>query len=74
MRAVLMADALVIGAPALIVLCIVRIALLLRPPPGVKLPHPSKVPGVPMAGPATPTAAHAVLTRRSATRPWWKFW
>jgi hypothetical protein len=59
-------------APATLVLVVVRIALLIRPPPGVKLPHPSKI-GLPSGGMATPAAAHAALTRRSA-RPWWKFW
>jgi hypothetical protein len=52
---------------------VMRCWLTLRPMPGVKLPHPSKVPGLPIAGPATAAAAHAAILRRSS-RPWWKFW
>ena len=59
-------------APALVVLVVVRIALLVRPA-GVKLPHPSKI-GLPSGGIASPSAAHAALSGRSARRPWWKFW
>ena len=39
-------------APAFLVLAVVRIALLVRPAPGATLPHPSQIPGLPMAGPA----------------------
>jgi len=54
----------------LIVAGLARVALTLRPAPSTKLPHPSKVPGMPMAGPATLAAAHAALSRqRSASRP-----
>jgi hypothetical protein len=67
-----MAELVAVGAPALAVLCVVRILLLLRPPPGVKLPHPSKI-GLPAGGLASPAAAHAALMGRR-TRPWWKFW
>jgi hypothetical protein len=62
-------------APAFAVLVVVRIALLVRPAPGATLPHPSKIPGLPMSGPASPAAAHAAINRgRSRSRPWWKFW
>jgi hypothetical protein len=64
-------DAIAVGAPALIVLTLVRISLLVRAPVGDKLKHPSKVPGLPMAGPASAAAAHAAIMRRRA-RPWWK--
>jgi hypothetical protein len=43
-----------------------RTILMFRSPPGGALPHPSKVPGLPMAGPASTTAAHAALSRQSA--------
>jgi hypothetical protein len=66
-------DAITVGAPAVIGLTLVRIALLVRPPVGDKLKHPSKVPGLPMAGPASAAAAHAAIMRRRA-RPWWKLW
>jgi hypothetical protein len=57
-------------AVALLVLCIVRMLLLIRPPSSTKLPHPSQVPGMPMAGPASQQAAHAALARRgAASRP-----
>jgi hypothetical protein len=55
--------------PAVLALCVVRL-LLVRPATGAKLLHPSKVPGMPMAGAASPAAAHAALSRqRSASRP-----
>ena len=60
-------------AAALLLGCIVRVMVTVWPPPGVKLPHPSKVPGLPMAGPASPAAAHAAIMRRPARRSW-KFW
>lgn len=50
--------------------CALRIWLLLRPVAGVKLPHPSTIPGMPMAGPASVHAAHAALGRRGqSARP-----
>ena len=53
----------------------VRFAVAMKPMPNKSLPHPSKVPLMPMAGPASMQAAHAALTRgRGAARPWWKFW
>jgi hypothetical protein len=66
-------DAITVGAPALIVLTLVRIALLVRRPPGLKLPHPSKI-GLPSGGLASPAAVHAALGggRRPAKRRWWK--
>lgn len=67
-----MAELVEIGAAALAVLCVVRMALMLRRPPGVKLPHPAKI-GLPSGGLASPAAVHAALMGRSA-RPWWKFW
>ena len=57
-------------ALAALVAGVVRVALIIWPPPGAKLPHPSTVAGMPMAGPASPQAAHAALSRqRSAARP-----
>jgi hypothetical protein len=50
-----------------------RCFLALRPIPQAKLPHPSKVPGMPIAGPASAAAAHAAIMR-GAARPWWQFW
>jgi hypothetical protein len=44
---------------------VVRFALIVRPPPDAKLPHPSKVAGMPMAGPASPAAAHAAINRKA---------
>jgi len=58
---------------ASLVLALMRCFLALRPMPQAKLPHPSKVPGLPMSGPASPAAVHAAIMRRSS-RPWWKFW
>jgi hypothetical protein len=58
--------------PAALALCVVRFLLIVKPPSGAALPHPSKI-GLPSGGLASPAAAHAALTRRSA-RPWWKFW
>jgi hypothetical protein len=50
--------------------CLVNLVLRMLPMPAVKLPHPSTVPGLPMAGPASQQAAHAALSRRSqAPRP-----
>jgi hypothetical protein len=47
--------------------CAVRVALIVWPPARVKLPHPSKVAGMPMAGPASQQAAHAALTGKRRT-------
>jgi hypothetical protein len=44
--------------------CVVRIALIVWPPPAAKLPDPSTVPGMPMAGPASQQAAHAAINRK----------
>jgi hypothetical protein len=43
---------------------VLRVALTIWPPPAAKLPHPSKVAGMPMAGPATQKAAHAAINRK----------
>jgi hypothetical protein len=59
-------------ALAALVAGVVRVVLIIWPPPGAKLPHPSKI-GLPSGGLASPAAAHAALMGRSA-RPWWKFW
>jgi len=40
------------------------VVLIVRPPPQRQLPHPSTVPGMPMAGPASMAAAHAVINRK----------
>lgn len=58
---------------AVLVLCIVRALLILRPAPSSKLPDPSKVPGLPIAKAASPAAAHAAIMGNAA-RPRWKFW
>jgi hypothetical protein len=56
--------------PAALALCVVRFLLAASTPGGAKLPDPSKVPGMPMAGPASIASAHAALSRqRSASRP-----
>jgi hypothetical protein len=57
--------------PAALALCVVRFVLIVKPPSGAALPHPSKI-GLPSGGLASPAAAHAVLTRQSS-RAWWKF-
>jgi hypothetical protein len=55
---------------AALVAGVVSVVLIVWPPPGAKLPHPSKVDGLPNAGPASPQAAHAALSRqRSVSRP-----
>jgi hypothetical protein len=57
-------------AAAFLIACILRVALIVRPLPGAHLPHPSKVPDVPKAGPASIAAAHAAMSRKgSAARP-----
>lgn len=58
--------------PAVLALCVVRFVLIVKPPSATALPHPSKI-GLPSGGLASPAAAHAALTGRSA-RAWWKFW
>lgn len=58
---------------ASIAACVLRVWLLVRPMPGATLPHPSKIPGMPMAGPASLGAAHAALGRRGrGARPKFK--
>ena len=53
--------------------CVVGLVLRLRPAPTATLPHPSKIPGMPMAGAANLRAAHAALGRRGrAARPKFK--
>lgn len=47
-----------------VVAALLRVALLLWPVAGAKLPNPAKVPGLPIAGPASPAAAHAALSGR----------
>jgi hypothetical protein len=37
--------------------------LILRRPSSAQLPDPSQVPDMPMAGPASPAAAHAAINR-----------
>jgi hypothetical protein len=49
----------------LLAAAILRIALIVRRPTEAKLPHPSEVDGMPMAGPASPAAAHAAINRKS---------
>jgi hypothetical protein len=41
-----------------------QVALIVWPPRGAKLPDPSTVPGMPMAGPALQKAAHAAINRK----------
>ncbi len=53
-------------AAAFFIACIVRVSLIVRPLPNARLPHPSKVAGMPMAGPASIRAAHAALSRKGA--------
>jgi len=50
-------------ALATVVAAVLRFALIVRPPAAAKLPHPSKVAGMPMAGPASLAAAHAAINR-----------
>ena len=56
------------------VACGLRFVVLVRSARATALPHPSKVPGVATATPASPQAAHAAISRRPGVRPWWKFW
>jgi hypothetical protein len=53
-------------ALAVVAYCTVRVALIVWPPAGGKLPHPSKFPDVPMAGPASQQAAHATINRKKS--------
>jgi hypothetical protein len=57
-------EAVMLPAAAGLAATLLRVTLMARPMPGTKLPHPSQVPGLPMAGPASPAAAHAALTGR----------
>jgi hypothetical protein len=50
----------------LVVAAVLRVVLIVRPPPGAKLPHPSKIAGMPMAGPASMAAAHAAINRKKS--------
>ena len=49
-----------------LVACAVNVALIVWPPRGAKLPDPSTVPGMPMAGPALQKAAHAAINRKKS--------
>jgi hypothetical protein len=53
-------------ALAVLMGCAVRVALIVWPPRGAKLPDPSTVPGMPTAGPALQAAAHAAINRRKS--------
>jgi hypothetical protein len=54
----------------LLVAGVLRVALTVWPPGTAKLPDPSEVAGMPMAGPASINSAHAALSRqRPAGRP-----
>jgi hypothetical protein len=44
----------------------VSIVLIVRQPSSAKLPHPSTVAGMPMAGPASPEGAHAAINRKKS--------
>jgi hypothetical protein len=59
--------ALMIAAPAALVLAMVRIVLTAQPAPGTRLPHPSKI-GLPSGGLALPSQVHAALTGRKHRR------
>jgi hypothetical protein len=60
----LIGEGLALLAAAGLVACVLRVGLIVRPPPGARLPDPSTVPGMPMAGPALQKAAHAAINRR----------
>jgi len=49
-----------------LVAAVLRIVLIVWPLPGAQLPHPSKVVGMPMAGPASKAAAHAAINRKKS--------
>jgi hypothetical protein len=55
-----------LAAFAVFAAAVVRFALISRPPSPATLPHPSKVPGMPMAGPASRAAAHAAINRKTS--------
>jgi hypothetical protein len=57
---------------AMIAAGVLRFLLLMRGLGSNELPDPSKVPGMPIAGPASPHAAHAAINRHraAARRPW----
>jgi hypothetical protein len=48
----------------LAVAAVLRVVLIVRPPSEAKLPHPSELPDVPKAGPASIPAAHAAINRK----------
>jgi hypothetical protein len=54
-------ELLCIGA---LVAAVLRVVLIVRPPSEGKLPHPSEIPGMPNAGPASMSAAHAAINRK----------
>jgi hypothetical protein len=60
-------QAIMVAAPAVIALAIVRIVLLAQPAPGTKLPPPSKI-GLPSGQLAPPSQVHAALTGRRPRR------
>jgi hypothetical protein len=53
-------------ALAVAVGCVVKVTLTVWPPPGAKLPDPSTVKDMPMAGPALQKAAHAAINRKKS--------
>ena len=55
-----------LGCIGLVVAAVLRIVLIVRPPAGAQLPHPSKFAGMPMAGPASMPAAHAAINRKKS--------
>lgn len=61
-------EILALVAAAGLVAWILRIALILRPVPGAKLPHPSKISGMPMASSASTGTAHTALNRNGRAR------
>lgn len=63
---------LVAGCIAAGVACVVRVVLMLWPVPGPKLPNPAKIPGMPIAGPASASAAHAAMSQSGTARPKFK--
>jgi hypothetical protein len=51
-------------ALALIFAAALRCVLIVSPPSEARLPDPSQIEGMPMAGPASPRDADAVINRR----------
>jgi hypothetical protein len=47
-----------------VVAAVLHVVLTVRSPSGAKLPHPSEIPGTPVAGPASISAAHAAINRK----------